>query len=299
MLIGNYSVLSKHPGRDIAGGATGLGCNRGDWSKSSLRRAAYSGADWDPKSAVPEGCLPPYSWVIPLNAGGMSSHGVVVGTGTLAGTLAGGRWMTAALTGFGEVENTTRLSLIVGMSADLDGEGLISAAVLIGDAQLTADLTGEGTFTATLGALGHLAADLDGTCDLSTSELTALAHMVANVSPFTTLSPENLAASVWNALAASHDSSGSMGEKLNAAGTAGDPWTAALPDVYADGTAGYIIGLIAALLRNKTVTDPDTGVMTVYAENGVDVLFTADIFEDAAGTQPYDGQGVNRRERLA
>jgi hypothetical protein len=122
--------------------------------------------------------------------------------------------------------------------------------------------------------------------------------MVANVTPFTDLSPENLATAVWNALAASYDDGGTMGEKLNAAGTAGDPWTAEL-DGYAEGTAGDIIAMIAALLRNKTVTDPATGVMTVYADNGLDVLFEADIFEDAAGSEAYVGAGVNRRERLA
>ena len=59
------------------------------------------------------------------------------------------------------------------------------------------------------------------------------------------------------------------------------------------------VALILKLLRNKTVTDPSSGVMTVYDDDGIATLFTADIFEDAAGTAPYDGQGVNRRDRLA
>jgi hypothetical protein len=33
-----------------------------------------------------------------------------------------------------------------------------------------------------------------------------------------------------------------MGEKMNAAGNAGDPWTTELPGAYAEGTAGDIIG---------------------------------------------------------
>lgn len=55
---------------------------------------------------------------------------------------------------------------------------------------------------------------------------------------------------------------------------------------------------IRKVLQNKTITDPDTGVMTVFDDDGTTELFTALLKEDVAGTQPYRGQGVNRRERL-
>ena len=55
--------------------------------------------------------------------------------------------------------------------------------------------------------------------------------------------------------------------------------------------------LIEQILRNKFITDPSTGVATVYDDAG-NVLISGDIFEDAAGTQPYRGQGAERRERL-
>lgn len=54
-----------------------------------------------------------------------------------------------------------------------------------------------------------------------------------------------------------------------------------------------------AMLRNKQITNPSTGKMTVYDDDGVTVLAEGDLFEDAAGTQPYRGQGAERRERLA
>lgn len=56
---------------------------------------------------------------------------------------------------------------------------------------------------------------------------------------------------------------------------------------------------IEKLLRNKQITDPTTGQITVYADDGVTPLLTADLFEDAAGSQAYRGQGAERRERLA
>jgi len=52
----------------------------------------------------------------------------------------------------------------------------------------------------------------------------------------------SVAPAVWDVPAASHDAAGSTGEALNAAGTAGDPWTTSLPGGYAPGTAGKIIG---------------------------------------------------------
>jgi hypothetical protein len=58
---------------------------------------------------------------------------------------------------------------------------------------------------------------------------------------------------VWDATMASHLDVGSTGEKLNAAGAAGDPWTTALPGAYGAGTAGYILGTnLDAVLTART-----------------------------------------------
>lgn len=52
------------------------------------------------------------------------------------------------------------------------------------------------------------------------------------------------------------------------------------------------------ILQNKTQTDPVTGIMTVFDDDGITVLFTANIWENVAGTTPYQGDGVDRREAL-
>lgn len=57
--------------------------------------------------------------------------------------------------------------------------------------------------------------------------------------------------------------------------------------------------ICAKILRNKTITDPVTGVMTVYDDDGTTVLFTAQMYEGAVVGQTYRGQGAERRERLA
>lgn len=51
-----------------------------------------------------------------------------------------------------------------------------------------------------------------------------------------------VADAVWDELLSGHAISGSAGEALSAAGSAGNPWITALPGAYVSGTAGFIIG---------------------------------------------------------
>lgn len=48
--------------------------------------------------------------------------------------------------------------------------------------------------------------------------------------------------SVWDETLAEHLAAGTTGNALNAAGSAGDPWSTALPGAYGAGTAGKIVG---------------------------------------------------------
>lgn len=58
------------------------------------------------------------------------------------------------------------------------------------------------------------------------------------------------------------------------------------------GTAQLLV-----FLKERTHTDPATGIMTIFDESG-GVLFTANIFEDVAGAVPYAGGSINRRDRF-
>ena len=58
------------------------------------------------------------------------------------------------------------------------------------------------------------------------------------------------------------------------------------------------VAAIEKILRNRTVTNPSTGVMTIYDDNGVDILYQANIFENVAESQAYRGQGAEVRNRL-
>lgn len=97
----------------------------------------------------------------------------------------------------------------------------------------------------------------------------------------------------------------SIGSSTVSTGGGSDPtaiaaavWSRAANLHTGDTTMGGLLNIARAILQNKTVTDPTTGVLTVYAEDGITPLLTANLYEDVAGTQNYRGQGADRRERL-
>jgi hypothetical protein len=61
---------------------------------------------------------------------------------------------------------------------------------------------------------------------------------------------------------------------------------------------GVLVKLVSAVLRNRTVTDPVAGTLTVYDDDDTTPLLAADLWQDAAGTVPYSGSGAERRDRL-
>lgn len=70
-----------------------------------------------------------------------------------------------------------------------------------------------------------------------------------------------IADQVWDEAIAGHLNAGSTGEKLNSAGSAGDPWSTALPGSYVPGQAGHILasrmptGTVNALLSSPQSFD--------------------------------------------
>ncbi len=105
---------------------------------------------------------------------------------------------------------------------------------------------------------------------VDTGEVTDNSTGTAVVTSNSVLNPTTIAESVWDISETGRDIAGSMGAKAH---------------------------LIERLLRNKLVTDPATGLMTLYDDAG-NVLMTANIFEDVPGVTAYRGQGVERKERL-
>lgn len=207
-------------------------------------------------SSVPNGYRNQYSWLLccePKYGASVTSKAELSVDSTINGNgilpeflLAGGRNLTisgdGAMHGYGTIP-TTDISLILYAIATLQGNGQIASdSQLSGTLQMAATLAGNGELVPALGAIAGLVITLNGTGTINNSTASGKGYMSANITPFTELSPQNLAIAIWNSLAASFDEAGTMGQKLNAAGTAGDPWTATVPGAYADGTAGYKLG---------------------------------------------------------
>jgi hypothetical protein len=83
-----------------------------------------------------------------------------------------------------------------------------------------------------------------------------------------------LATSVWDETAASHNTAGSMGNLLNAAGVASDPLLNPVPGGYSSGTAGYVIGNIASESTNIGAIKAKTDQLTFTTANVVDASAT-------------------------
>jgi len=55
---------------------------------------------------------------------------------------------------------------------------------------------------------------------------------------------------------------------------------------------------VRKLLRNRMETNPTTGVLTVYDDDDIAILYSGNIYEDVLASQLYRGQGLERRNRL-
>jgi hypothetical protein len=244
-LIGNYSVLSKTCGFTL-GGSTESG-DRGNFSKASANRNRHLGG-YAQFNSTPSGYVAPHCWVLAKIGGGMATFRNIQGEGGVtAGNLAGGLNAVAPLTGSGTISNAA-LALILSAVAALTGSGTLTASIL-GKLEAVADLAGSGDIAGALGALADMEADLTGTGALD-AVLSALAGISADiVVTGTGLTTANVGEAVWAAIAVSNNTAGSMGEKLNDAGSASNPWTEVIESGY---TAAEILRIIAASTAGKT-----------------------------------------------
>ena len=163
--------------------------------------------------------------------------------------LAGGINIESDLTGEGTISNAN-LALILSAVATLSGVGTLTAAIT-GKLEASADLAGSGDVTGALGALASAVCSMIGTGTISSADMRAIANMSCDITPFTTLSPENLAAAVWNAIAADFNDSGTMGNKMNSAASAGDPWSTDLSSYNTAGTAGKVVKQIKSMTASQ------------------------------------------------
>ena len=197
------------------------------------------------KTAWPNGYRNEYAWSQAPKAGGLASTLHVRGTGSVSDAEAWAvKLAAAAISGSGGLTATG--SLIVQLVAAITGSGTVSDADIKAFLQLAAALTGSGTAAGTATGRGALIAALTGASSMSPT-LTGTGAMAADiVVTGTGLTTANVGEAVWSALASANNSAGTMGEKLNDAGSASNPWTEVIESGY---TAAEILRLLAAVAQ--------------------------------------------------
>ena len=235
------------------------GAARNLWAGEATVVGGASIAD---RSAIPDGHRHPSAWVMAPKNGGMAARFELVGVGGVNASIAGGLNAEAAIGGAGDLSAqlgalagliasvsgvgglTGLASGLVEIAAALVGSGSMSGdmglligavAALAGVGALSGDMTAAASVSATLSGDGALTALLTATSDIVASLTgggtmsgtpSALGQMSASITVAAAedpLSPSALAAAVWNALAASFNGAGTMGEVLNSAGGGSSP----------------------------------------------------------------------------
>lgn len=189
------------------------------------------------KSATPVGYLHPTAWILPQKSGGLASKaGRVSGAGDLESTGNLGRDIDAALTGSSTV--SAQLGLIIAAFASLAGAGAVSDSNLSGAISAAAGLSGSAAVSSLLGAISGMVINLTGSADAA-CDISATGSMSAGITVTgELLTTSNVAASVWDALAASFNDPNTIGEIMNNIGASSNPWSALLDDNNDPGTFG-------------------------------------------------------------
>lgn len=185
------------------------------------------------------------------------------GEGDLTGDLLPSRSMAIDLTGSGDLDATA--ALVISMLCAMTGSGTLTAAIE-GRLAMSIDFTGSGDLDAAMQGIASMAADLSGTGDLDAT-IAAYGNMAIDiVVTGSGLSTANVGAAVWSALQAQINNPGTAGAALLAAGSAGDPWSTALPGAYGAGTAG---AMLSALINGMT-PDQVAQLLDVWQRLGLD-----------------------------
>jgi len=185
-------------------------------------------------SSKPQGARHPVAWQMPQKSGGLASHNNTEILFTQTG------FAVAGLPGSGSTTITFTPTATGGLIVSGSGNATIifSAtgsilSVAAGSGSATITLSG----SALIGALAGLSSS--GSITLSPSAtMTAIGYLSGLSTNETEFSADALARAVWEAAASDFNTAGTMGEKLNDAGAAGNPWAALLVDNGDPGTFG-------------------------------------------------------------
>lgn len=201
-------------------------------------------------TGIPSGYRHPGAWVMPQKPGALSASTPV----------------SFSMTGGGQLGKNAVTSIPLSMAISQAAMGLVTGGVSTisigftitppspaGVLLASTSFTGVGfTVTSVLGAKSGLGSTLTMTfTPVATAR--AKGFIAATISgEGEEVTPNSVANAVWEAFMVAHNNAGTMGQAMNAAGGAADPWLTALPGSYLAGTAGSIIGTMEANVNAHT-----------------------------------------------
>jgi hypothetical protein len=246
MLICNYSYINKTCGHYHSGITNPVWIirphtMRGYFGKSQVD----SNIEQIKRDSFPTATNPPYSIVMGDKGALLSSSNTINNTGSLTANLVQGINISSTLSGNSDL--IANASLLIQLISNITTSTTLSGTIT-GLVQLASALSGDTSVTSGLGLIAFMSSTLSTSSTL-TADLKGKLWLEADLTPFTDLSPENLAASVWNSLAASFNNAGTMGEIMNNMGAVSDPWSVTLPGGYTADQAGAIVDRLEDLAK--------------------------------------------------
>lgn len=235
MLLTNQSIINRTLGKQHSGVTNHESQFRPEVMYNRFFDDDRTNTFSNQRDSFPTGTQPPYSYVLGPKGALISSTTYLSGVGSMTSSFSLGKTMTANLSGDGSV--SAAMSITSSMIASIAGSGSLSASITA-TLGLAATLAGSGDIAGSLKLLIPLAASIGGVGAITSNlkgNLDMDATIYVNQSEATVT---QIVSGVWSALATDYNVSGTMGQKLNSAGTAGDPWTADLSGYTTPGTAG-------------------------------------------------------------
>jgi hypothetical protein len=243
MLLGNRTVYQKSPVVFRNGNASSAAYSSiviNNFTQSGRNRNIFSNDFIHKVNSVPIGYSNPYNFLMAQKAGGIASLKQLSANISTIADVAAGKNAESNISA-SIVLSDAQMGLIVSAISDL------SASISVTDAGIAAVLdmiangiTASGSLNApTLGAISDIIANLIGSGEISSGTLNdSPGFMTSDITPYTELSPESLAAAVLNAILADYNASGSVGEALNNIGASSNPWDANMTSNSNPGTMG-------------------------------------------------------------
>jgi len=137
----------------------------------------------------------------------------------------------------GTVTTATNVTTVNGLAANV-----ITAASIAADAITDAKVAADVTIASVTGAVGSVTGNVGGNVNGSVGSVTAGVTVTTNNDKTGYGLSATAVDEIWDEPTAGHSTAGTTGEALTDAGSAGDPWSTALPGAYGVGSAGKIIG---------------------------------------------------------